>query len=497
MQREIRLGLYANGDAADGWVRMLRQEKLPWDAVDGPGKPIIIFDGALPSWCADFVENGGVAVITAAPRADTLLGASTTATLNRFRPPSRDGEAAMPCLVRIFNGSGEGEIRLHENRKARNGHLADVRPAVLTRSHGRGWLIFTGLPLAKHLAAGGDSLRVFTAVSNLTERVATVDKAEVADTMTWMLGQAFAKLDVPFVRIARYPQAARSVFLFRVDVDGLFGRNCRTVAEMANAHRVKASFYFNASLCRAHPGDLSRDWLAAHEIAHHADIHDLFDSVDENRTNIQHGMDWVEQHLGVRTTGYVAPRGLWNRSLDRAMADLGHVYSSDFGLDFDSLPFFTEAGLLQLPVHPFSPERLTIHQEDAGLGPPSGGAVLHHYLSALERQVALHRPAYLYGHPEVLGRMAREVLPNLFEAVASLGLPNMTVVAFADWWRKRDEASLILSVDDASGAAVVETTAEAVEAYAATSRRVTLNGREHDLSPGSWTALHADNEAQP
>ena len=497
MRREIRLGLCADGDAGDGWARVFRQDGLPWEPVDGPGRPIIVFDGGLPPWCADFVERGGVAVITGAPRADAILGPSIAATLTRFRPPARDCDAAMPCMARIFDGQGEGEIRLHENRKARGGRLADVRPAVLTRSHGRGWFVFTGLPLARHLAAAGDSLRVFTAASNVTERVATADKAEIADAMTWMLLAAFAKAGLPFVRLARYPRAARSVFLFRVDVDGLFGRNCRTLAEIAEAHGVAGSFYFNASLCRAHPGELSRDWLGNHEIAHHAEAHDLFDSVEDNRANLLGGMDWVEAQLGVRTTGYVAPRGLWNPALDRAMADLGHVYSSDFGLDFDSLPFFTEAGVLQIPVHPFSPERHAIHQEDAGLAPPGGGAVLHHYLSALDRQVALRRPAHLYGHPEVLGRLAHTVLPELFDAVARLGLPNMTLAAFADWWLKRDKARLHLSIDDANDALTVETTAEALEAFGAEPAQVSWNGRRHELAPGRWSALLPGHEVQP
>ncbi len=113
----------------------------------------------------------------------------------------------------------------------------------------------------------------------------------------------------------------------------------------------------------------------------------------------------------------MAPRGLWNAALDRAMADLGHVYSSDFGLDIDSLPFFTPSGVLQIPVHPFSPERYAIYLEDAGLGPPGARAVIDHYVSALERQVASGRLAHLYGHPEILGRMAPAVLPELFGAV--------------------------------------------------------------------------------
>ena len=495
MRREIRIGLHAEGDAADGWTRVLRQDRLPWDHVDGPDRPVIVFDGVLPSWCEAFVERGGAAVVTGAARADALLGPSCTATLTRFRPPNRDREATLPCLARVFDGQGEGEIRLHENRKARSGNLADVRPAVLTRPHGKGWLVFTGLPLASHLAAVGDSLRAFTEASNVTERVATVDKAELADTMTGMLQRAFAKLRLPFVRIARYPLAARSVFLFRVDVDGLFGPNCRTIAEVAEAHGVRGSFYFNKALCTAYPGDLAPDWLRSHEIAHHADIHDLFDTVAENRTNLQGGMDWVERHLGARTTGYVAPRGLWNHALDRAMAELGHVYSSDFGLDFDSLPFFTPVGVLQIPVHPFSPERFAIHQEDAGLGPPGSNAVLHHYVSALERQVALRRPAHLYGHPEILGRMAWEVLPALFDAVARLGLPTMTVTDFARWWIERDAATLGYTVD-ANETVAIETTGEAIEVFAAQSGHIIFDSSTHHLQPGAWTVLTRRHKAE-
>ena len=154
------------------------------------------------------------------------------------------------------------------------------------------------------------------------------------------------------------------MFLFRVDVDGLFGSNCRRMAEVARAHAIRGSFYFNASLYRLHSGELTPEWLDTHEIGHHADQHDFFDTVEENHVNLLGGMDWVQQQQDVRTTDYVAPRGLWNPALDQAMAALGHVYSSDFGLDFDSLPFITPAGVLQIPVHAFSAERYVIQQEE-------------------------------------------------------------------------------------------------------------------------------------
>ena len=262
--------------------------------------------------------------------------------------------------------------------------------------------------------------------------MASVDKAEIADTMTWMLRKAFARLELPFVRMARYPGAARSVFLFRVDVDGLFGRNCRTIAELAERHGIRASFYFNGSLCRAHPGDLSSTWLASHEVAHHADTHDLFDDVEENKRNLLAGMAWVEDQLGVRATGYVAPRGLWNQALDKAIAEASvRSIRRTSAPHFDFLPVLSCCSV-RSARESISPHADT-HSEDLALASTSH-AVLHHYVAALERQVALRRPAHLcYGHPEVLGRMAtRRCCRALFDAVARrLGLPNMTVADFA------------------------------------------------------------------
>ncbi len=497
MWRDIRIGLHAEGDGAEGWMRVLRQERLPWDGVDGPDRPVVLFSGYVPSWCHAFVAGGGVAVIAEAPASDTLLGPSIPATLHRFRPPGRDEEAELPCLARLFTGPGEGECRLHGNRKSRSPQPADLYPAVLNRPHGKGRLIYTGLPLTRHLVAAGDTLRAFTTSSALTERVASVDKAEVADTLIGMLHTAFDILALPRLRIGRYPQAAHSVFILRIDVDGVFGNNCRRIAQIAQAHGIHCSFFFNAALCRAYPGALSRDWLDGHEIGHHGDVHDLFDTIAENRTNLLAGMNWVEQQLGLRPRGYVAPRGMWNHALDRAMADLALPYSSDFGLDIDSLPFFSPAGVLQVPVHPYSPERHRIFLEDAGLGPPGARAVLDHYLSVLARQVAFDRPVHLYGHPEILGDMADAVLPELFAAANSRHLPNMTLGDFADWWRRRDETSMTLAIDDVTGRLHVETDAESVDVRVPTATRLTIYGASHTIAAGHWARLPAARGLKP
>ena len=156
MRRAIRIGLCAAGDAADGWRRVLRQEMVPWEFSDRPRQPICVFDRGLPNGFESFVDQGGVAIVTDAPDNEALFGPSSAVTLTRLRGPGRDREAAMPCLARLFAGSGEGEVRQHENRKARDGRLADVRPALLSRKLGRGWIVYTGLPLPSCLSAAGD-----------------------------------------------------------------------------------------------------------------------------------------------------------------------------------------------------------------------------------------------------------------------------------------------------------------------------------------------------
>jgi hypothetical protein len=492
MRGDLRIGLYAGSAAAEGWLRVVRQEGLPWRSLESPGEdtPVALFDGALPGWCDSYVREGGVAVVTAAPACDDMLGTSVTATLHRFRPPEGDREAEMPCLARLFRGQGAGEIRLHQNRKLRQGRLADIYPAIVEKRHGQGWFILTGLPLPGHLTAAGDCLRSFAEPTPMSERVASVDKADIADSLQWMLQRAFLRMGLPYVRLARFPEAAPSVFLFRVDVDGLYGSHFRDLAGLATEHGIRASFYFNAELCDAHPGELSAEWLEGHEIGHHGKRHDLFDTVEENRENLLGGIEWVERRLGVRTTGFVAPRGLWNGALGIALRELGHRYSSDFGLDFDSLPFLTPEGILQIPVHPFSPERYLIAHEEQGLGPPSAASIRDIYLSVVDRQVRLRRPVHLYGHPEFLGKIAGSVLPPLFETRERLGLPSMTLADFADWWLARGEAELHLSVDAAGELAV--TTArweDGVEALAAVPTRLTVDGRRAHIEGSRWSVL--------
>jgi len=439
------VGLYPS-EADWGWRRILAQEGLPFRESSEPVSPVTAFAGRLPDWFETYLSGGGTAVVSGAPDVDGVLPRSQQALVHRFLTPGSQVHCEAPCIIRVFEGEGEGQIRLHEDRKVKGENDPDCYSAVLTKRVGAGSVIYTGIPMTELLAVGGDRLRRFSPFTEVTERVSGVDKADVADSLVWMLQAAFRSAGIPYVRLARFPEAARSVFVLRVDVDGVYGDRARRLAEVASECGIRASFFFNGSLCDEFGGDLT-GWWRQHEVGQHGYLHNVFDSVDANRRNLEHGAAWVRDLTGNQPVGFVAPRGLWNRAIEEALLAYGYVYSADFGLDFDSLPFRTPGGIWQVPMHPYSPERARVFAEDSGLPPPTADVVRRHYLNVIGDQVQRGRPVHVYGHPEILGSMADEVIPALAEAVTAYQLVGMTLSQFAGWWVERASAGMRLTVD--------------------------------------------------
>ncbi len=448
--RRLVVAVHPSDEGRSGWVRLLEQERMGFVQSEDADPQVILFSDWLPPWLETYVSRGGVAVISGAPDADGLLPRGVPALIHRFISPV-DGTTTVeaPGLARLFPGRGFGRARLHEDRVVKGGVDPDVYPVVLERKVGNGVLIFTGIPLARLLVARGDSLRTFSPHTSVTERVCSIDKAEILDILMWMLHRAFHHLQVPYVRPARFPNGARSVFVMRVDVDGVFGQHARRIAEASTAAGVRANFFFNGSLCDRAPGDLS-NWMRSHEVGHHGYEHNVFPTVQKNIANLRLGAEWVREHIGMEPAGFVAPRGLWNDALDQALMELGYGFSSDFALDFDSLPFRTDCGVLQIPVHPYSPERATVHAAECDLPTPTPEAVLGHYLAVIDDQCKKQRVAYIYAHPEVFGQMAEKVLPTLFANVRAR-LPSLTLGELAKWWQQRESVDLDLEQDEASG----------------------------------------------
>lgn len=434
VDREVIVGL-CDGDM--GWRRILDQERIAFRDWDPQGAPIVLLTGDPPSWLGDYVGAGGVAVLSGAGPDCPLLPPGTRMAVTGFTPPGRQHRLSAPCLVTAFAGPGAGEVRRHEDRVVKCNIDPDRFPVVLTVRYGAGVLIASGVPLTDLLTVPGDRLRRFARTSAVTERVSSVDKAEVADTLLHMLAVAFRAAGLPLVTFPRFPDGAASVLILRVDVDGVFGDNVAVLARIAEQRNLPMSFFLNADLSEAHPGQLNC-WGPTCEVGQHGARHTLLEGRQANLDNLREAESWMRTTVGIHPTSFVGPRGLWNAALGEALGERGYRYSSDFGLDFDSLPFRADAGILQVPVHPYSPERATVWADEAGVPRPTARDVREHYLTVMARQVRRGRPCHLYGHPEVLGALADEVVPALHEFAATHQVPALTLGGYADFWLRRE-----------------------------------------------------------
>lgn len=472
------------GDPAGGWVRVLSQEGIPFSVTDVAvpldSASVVFTQSSLPDWVAAHVEAGGVAVLSDTRQLPGHAESGARAAITRFRVPGTDRTATAPTMVTIpsVHAAGSGAFRLHEDRIPKFGSDPDVFPVVATESFGAGWVVYSPIPLTELVTAQGDGLRAFCEFTAVTERVSAIDKAEVVDTLLFMTVLGFRRAGLPLVTLGRFPGGTPSVLILRVDIDGAFGDRTQWLVDAAQDAGLPSSFFINAELVQRHPG-LPETWPTNIEVGQHGFTHTLFDSDEDNLDNLRSGERWAQESVDRPVRSFVAPRGLWNASLGRSLQKMGYRYSSDFSLDFDSLPFRDSTGHLQVPVHPYSPERARRWAEETGAIALSAEETADYYVAVIRRQAALRRPAHIYGHPEHLGPMARVVVPRLAAAALELGISALSLGDYADFWLRREKVQLqaVLTSDGTLEVTGTDDSEFSVTARPGPARRLVHQGR--------------------
>lgn len=424
-----------------GWERILEQERHEPVVSSSPQARVIVIEGEFPTWAQQYLTDGGVMIATGLRRLPWENIDRDLFTMTHFEWPGITSRIHAPTQARLARGlEGLGRVLLHEDRVPKAAGETDSGVVVSKHLVGRGTLLVCWLPLGELVEAMGDSLRTFAPDSGVTERVATVDKALVARVMVSILAEAANHAGVPYLRPRYAPVGERSVTIVRVDVDGVHGGKLDTIAKELDRHGIPGSFFLNGELSEKHPGSIgiSPD---RHQIGQHGYIHDVFASYGENRRNIRRGAEWLEREFGSRPDGFVAPRGLWNGALERALTSEGYSSSSDFGLQFDGLPFTTRGGILQVPVHPYSPERAARYRNEHG-ELLSLSDVTAHYRAVLDERTTDGSLAHIYGHPERLADVIVQIAAHVATLTEHGRTLPMTLAQYANWWQKRGEISL-------------------------------------------------------
>lgn len=270
----------------------------------------------------------------------------------------------------------------------------------------------------------------------LTESVSRFDKAAVRRRLLGPLRQAVISAGGVWARLAPYPFPYRSAFNFRADLDETCVDDYRRFAR-ARRRLADCCTHFVSTSAYGEQPEVMRD-LLRFDTQSHGHHHFVYRDPEANRRNLERAHQ-VLCDLGFGPIGFAAPHGRWNAGLDQAIEDLGYLYSSDFQLGHDDLPFHPWRGdrfsrVLQVPIHPIC-EGLFLEAGASG-----GRAVAEHLRRVVRTRIEAGEPAFVYGHPE--RRLARfpEVLATLDAAIS--GEPLLWRVAlseFALWWRWRNE----------------------------------------------------------
>jgi peptidoglycan/xylan/chitin deacetylase (PgdA/CDA1 family) len=275
----------------------------------------------------------------------------------------------------------------------------------------------------------------------LSERVARFPKAWLRRRLIGRLRDAVSDAGGVWARLAPFPYPYRSAFSFRADLDEPYPDDYHRFSKARAPLYGSCTHFMSTSAYLHHPAVISD--LKLHDTQSHGHFHHVYRDPDANRQNVERAHRLMRS-LGFDPVGFAGPHGRWRSSLDDQLEDFGYLYSSDFQLGYDDLPFYPWkrdrfSRILQVPVHPVC-EGLFL---EAGVDDPR---VIGDYLQAvIAAKIDAGELAVIYGHPERrLGRMP-EVLAAIVRAVEAEPLVwRASFSEIARWWRWRAERRWLL-----------------------------------------------------
>ncbi|MBQ1379338.1 MAG: hypothetical protein IIY76_04920 [Erysipelotrichaceae bacterium] len=437
-------------DYSGGFEQLLRQEKALYEVETGRSElPVTCFEGIFPDWAYDYVKDGGVAVVSGAQKKTFSFDAGfvTRAAVEYIDLSDLSlGKARICSGISVFEGSGKGELTLHENRTLKYGQRPGFYPVFLEKKLGKGTIFYSGVKMAELLTYEGSDLRETSDVLDFDERICSIDKAKISAALKKILMDAMHKAGYPYLSLAYYPDGAKNIFAYSIDGDGLLSEGVDDLLEASKKTETKLVFYINKQLCEDDP-DLKeklckikkRDILASHGAVHNAK-----DGYEENLKDLEIFDQWMKE-LGVSyEKSYASPRGMYCEDLGRALKEKGYLHSRDFGFAVDDHPYFPICegewnGPLQIPCDGFNICRWMLKNKEEGRTMPSEEEVYASYVKQIDYKLKMDQPLLFFCHPQYFGLYAKTVYPKIVEYAVSKGAMLSDYVSYGNYWIRRDQ----------------------------------------------------------
>ncbi len=278
----------------------------------------------------------------------------------------------------------------------------------------------------------------YTSAGIVRERVALFPGYRDRDILSRALMMSFHVRGLPFVRLWYYPKSCKSVFNFRFDLDEDTGNDLEHIAEASKEFKDCTTWFVSCASFEKNAHKIKRLIDDGFDVQSHGYYHHTYGDRSQNELNIRKSIDYIAGLSGL-VEGFAAPMGRWNEGLQLVLERLGLLYSSEFSLDYDDLPFYPvlhgrPSSVLQIPIHPIC---WGIYK-DAGIG--DDNAIKEYMQKVIINKHYARLPVLIYGHPsESIGKNPA-LLKAIYKTAGSLSdVSRVRLSDLAKWWRNRDK----------------------------------------------------------
>lgn len=271
------------------------------------------------------------------------------------------------------------------------------------------------------------------------ENLPKIIKKNVRKVLLDVLWRAHNAAGLPLVQKWYWPRGAKSVFSFRADMDAGDEDGMQRFLEVVRPWAKSLSLFVcgGAYVDKGHILNKVADLGA--EVGNHTYTHYVFQKEEQNRKNLEL-TEGLLAETGIQPNGFVGPASFWHPSMYDVLQEKGYEYTSSFGLDHDTLPYFPprkDGGCYDMVEIPFHCLGDRFPQFDIKLDSP---AVTEFFDRLIEKKYQASEPINIYGHPDKVGRLGD--YPSLVERICrkALSLDDVWTGNMRDlstWWRAR------------------------------------------------------------
>lgn len=273
---------------------------------------------------------------------------------------------------------------------------------------------------------------------SISERVSLFPKHPILKLTSLFLKTVLPHSNVICKHLWYYPRGVDSIVSFRIDADEYDESDFLTTLEICKPYKEFVSWFFCTSSYNK-PQPIQKTYKDGYDVQSHAHMHYIFNNSFSNEINLKKSKNFLKS-LGIEHCGFCAPMGKYNPALQETMDKLGFLYSSEFSLAYDTLPFYPIhkdgfSKTLQIPIHPVC---LELFAENNCISDKN----FKDYFSAIiEYKIKNNLPLIFYAHPTKHLRENKHLLSWLLERLNNT--PNtikMNFTNFSKWWIQRNKA---------------------------------------------------------